>query len=159
MGRHWLMKSEPSVYSIADLRRDKRTGWEGIRNYQVRNWFRDEVKVGDDVLFYHSNADPMGVAGLARIVGEAYPDESAFDKKSEYYDPKSKKDDPAWLKVDVGFVEQWAEPVTLAEIKADKALDGILVARKGQRLSVQPVTDAHYERIVALGRKKGRVIG
>lgn len=156
--RHWLMKSEPSTYSIQDLRRDGRTPWEGVRNYQARNFMRDELSVGDKVLFYHSSATPTGVVGLGEVVREAYPDHFALDRESPYFDPKATADNPRWMMVDVGFVEEWAAPVTLAELKQDAALEGMLVTKKGQRLSVQPVEPAHYARVVALGRAKGPVI-
>lgn len=151
----WLMKSEPDVYSLSDLRRDGKTGWEGVRNYQARNYLRDDAKVGDLVLFYHSNAEPSGVAGLARIARAAYPDPSQFDPKSDYADPTSPTDAPRWVTVDVEFVEAWAAPVTLAQLKADPALEGMEVTRRGSRLSVHPVSDAHLERVVALGRAIG----
>ena len=150
--RHWLMKSEPDVYSIDDLARDVRTGWEGVRNYQARNLLRDEMKLGDLVLFYHSNAEPPAVAGLARVCREAYPDETALDPSSKYHDPKSKPGDDRWLKVDVEFVEKFPRPVTLETLKSDPAFEGMYVIRRGMRLSVQPVEAAHFERVCALGR-------
>jgi predicted RNA-binding protein with PUA-like domain len=150
----WLMKSEPDVFSIDDLARDRRTTWEGVRNYQARNSMRDDMKVGDLVLYYHSNADPPGIAGIARVVKEAYPDPTQFDPKSEYYDEGSKRDDPRWLMVDVEFVEKLPAFVALDALKADAALDGMLVIRKGQRLSVQPVEKKHFARVLKLGRAK-----
>jgi predicted RNA-binding protein with PUA-like domain len=149
---HWLMKSEPDAYSIDDLKRDGRTHWEGVRNYQARNWMRDEMKVGDRVLYYHSNADPSGVVGTAVIARAAYPDPYALDPASDYYDPTAKRDEPRWVMVDVAFGEKFASPVTLAALKADPVLDGMEVTRRGSRLSVHPVTAAHYDRVVALGR-------
>jgi predicted RNA-binding protein with PUA-like domain len=153
----WLMKTEPDVYGVDDLRRDRRTGWEGVRNYQVRNWFRDAVRAGDRVLIYHSNAEPPGVVGLGEIVREAYPDPFALDPGSKYFDPKATAEANPWLSVDVGFVEAWAAPVTLAELKADPALVGMEVTKKGTRLSVTPVEPAHFDHVVALGRAKGPV--
>lgn len=153
--KHWLMKSEPNTYSIDDLLEHGRTCWEGVRNYQARNYMRDEMKVGDKVLFYHSSAKPTGVVGLGVVVQEAYPDHYAHDPKSPYYDPKSSEEAPRWMMVDVGFVEKWADTVTLTELKAEAALEGMLVTKRGMRLSVQPVEPAHYERVVALGRAKG----
>lgn len=153
----WLMKSEPDVFSIDDLARDRRTTWEGVRNYQARNFMRDEMKVGDLVLYYHSNAEPSGVAGIARVAREAYPDPTQFDPKSDYYDEGSKKTDPRWLMVDVEFVEKLPEVVSLDRMKSDPALEGMLVIRKGQRLSVQPVERKHFARVLELGRAKTAV--
>jgi predicted RNA-binding protein with PUA-like domain len=150
------MKSEPSTYSIDDLLRDGSTPWEGVRNYQARNYMRDEMKVGDLVLFYHSNAEPPGVAGLARVSREAYADRTAFNSNSEYFDAASTPENPRWVHVDVAFVEKWPQVVSLAELKNDEALAGMEVLRKGSRLSVQRVSDAHFERVVTLGRGVGR---
>ncbi len=148
---YWLMKSEPDVYSIDDLARDGRTHWEGVRNFQARNFMRDQMKVGDEVLFYHSNADPPGVAGLARVVREAYPDPAAWDPRSPYFDEQSSPDQPRWVMVDVAFVEKFPRLVTLDEIRQDPALaDMILVKRS--RLSVQPVTAGQFRRILELAR-------
>lgn len=150
--RYWLMKSEPDVYSIDDLARDGSTGWDGVRNYQARNFMRDEMKVGDLVLFYHSNADPPGIAGVARVCREAHPDPTQFDPSSKYHDPKSDPDDPRWLMVDVEFVEKFPHLVSLAELKANPKLEGMYVTRRGMRLSVQPVEPAHFEEVVRMGR-------
>jgi len=155
--RYWLMKSEPGVYSIDDLERDGTTPWEGVRNYQARNFIRDDMKVGDLVLFYHSNATPPGVAGIARIARAAYPDPHALDPQSHYYDPRSKADAPVWMTVDVEFVERFPAVVSLEELKAAPQLDGILVARRGQRLSVQPVDAEHFQLIRKLGKSKRHV--
>lgn len=151
--RYWLMKSEPDVYGIDDLARDGQTGWEGVRNYQARNFLRDDCKEGDLVLFYHSNADVIGVAGLASVCREAYPDPAQFDPASDYHDPGSKPENPRWVRVDLAFVEKFPATLPLAALKADPALDGLLVIQKGQRLSVQPVTPEHFEHIV--GRARG----
>ncbi len=150
---YWLMKSEPSTYSIADLARDGSTGWEGVRNYQARNYLRDTFQVGDEVLFYHSNAEPAGVVGLARVVRAGYPDPTAFDPNSKYYDADSTPDNPRWYRVDVAFVEAFPRTVSLAELKADGTLAGMEVTRKGSRLSVQTVSEAHFRRVVELGRR------
>lgn len=147
----WLMKSEPDVYSIDDLERQGRGVWEGVRNYQARNYLR-EMREGDLVLFYHSNTTPPGVVGVARIVRTAYPDPFQFDPKSEYYDPKSKPADPRWSAVDVGFVERFRAPVTLETLKEDAALAGLKVIEKGTRLSVTPVTHDHFVHILRLAR-------
>jgi len=143
--QYWLMKSEPDVYSIEDLEREGRTCWDGVRNYKARNNMR-AMRVGDEVLFYHSNAKPPGVAGLARVCREAYPDGSAFDRKSKYFDPRSDPDAPRWLMVDVEYVAKTDEPVTLPDIKADPKLAQMELVRYG-RLSVQSVTKAEFERV------------
>ena len=151
--KHWLMKSEPDVYSIDHLQRDGRESWDGVRNYQARNHMQS-MKVGDLVLFYHSNADPPGVAGTARVCREAYPDTTQFDRRSKYHDPKATKDAPRWFMVDVEFVEKLPRIVSLAELREDAKLDGMLVTRRGQRLSVQPVEAAHFRRVRALAKRK-----
>ncbi len=147
---YWLMKSEPGSYSIDDLVRDKRTSWNGVRNYQARN-FMKAMKKGDRVLFYHSSANPNAVVGIAEIVKEAYPDELALDAKSKYYDPKSTKEKPIWEMVDIKFVKKFKEPVTLTEIKRLPSLAGIPLAEQGSRLSVQPVSSKHFTIIEKLG--------
>ena len=154
--RHWLMKTEPSVFSFGDLlARPGRTDcWEGVRNYQARNHMM-EMKEGDRVLFYHSNADPPHVAGLAEVAREAYPDHSAFDPKSKYFDPKSARARPRWHMVDVRAVSKLPRPVSLPEMKANPKLKNMPVVRPFQRLSVQPVTKEEYEEVVRMGRGKG----
>jgi len=152
----WLMKSEPDVYSIDDLRREGVEPWEGVRNYQARNYMR-EMAAGDLVLFYHSNAKPPGVAGICRIVREAYPDPTQFERKSEYYDPKSKKDDPRWSRVDVEFVEKFDQEISLPTLKDDPALEGMRVTQKGSRLSVQPVDKKHFKHVLKLAKAKTKV--
>lgn len=151
MPRCWLMKVEPEVYSIDDLRRDGSTSWEGVRNYQARNFMRDDMREGDRVLFYHSNADPTGVAGLARVSRRGYPDPAARDPDSDYFDPKATGDDPRWYMVDVEFVEKFPRVVTLDDLRRAPGLEKMLVINKS-RLSVQPVTDQEYEIVVKLGR-------
>ncbi len=153
--KRWLMKSEPDVYSIDDLARDGQTTWEGVRNYQARNSMRDDMKLGDLVLFYHSNATPPGVAGIARVSREAYPDPTQFDATSDYHDEGSKPEDPRWLRVDVAFVERFASVVPLDALKRDPALEGMAVIQKGQRLSVQAVRPDHFDHVVAVGRALG----
>ena len=153
--RYWLMKSEPDVYSIDDLEKEGTTSWEGIRNYEARNNMRDEMSVGDEVLFYHNNANPPGVAGLARVVREAYPDPFAFDPESRYHDPKSTREKPRWFMVDLGFMETLDRVVPLAEIKENPELrDMVLVNR--MRLSVQPVSAEEFQVIRRMGKKKGK---
>lgn len=153
MPRHWLMKSEPDVYSIDDLRRDRRTSWEGVRNYQARNHMRDMAR-GDVVLFYHSNAAPPGVAGVAKILRTAYPDHFAWDESSVYFDPKSTEAAPRWWMVDVGFVKKLARLVPLDELKSRAGLENMVVTKRS-RLSVQPVTEQEFEIVVALGGRSG----
>ncbi len=148
---YWLMKSEPDVFSIDDLKTKKSTSWDGVRNYQARNFMRDDMKKGDLVLYYHSNCSAPGVYGIGKVIKEAYPDHSQFDAKSEYYDPKAKKDEPRWMMVDIGFVEKFKTPVTLELMKEDKALAGMLVLRKGNRLSITPVSKTHFEKVRGLG--------
>ena len=151
MTSYWLMKSEPDVFSIDDLLRDGATTWEGVRNFTARNFMRDGMKLGDLVLYYHSNAEPSGVAGIAKVHALAYPDPTQFDKKSDYFDPTAKKDDPRWLMVEVAFVEKFPKVVSLETLKKDKSLAKMLVVQKGQRLSVQPVDKKHFDRVVTLG--------
>ena len=153
MAKHyWLMKSEPDVYSIDDLQRDGSTHWDGVRNYKARNNMR-AMKVGDEVLYYHSNAKPPGVVGIARVCREAYPDPSQFDRKSHYYDEKSKKDDPRWSLVDVEFVAKLPDEVSLDDVKSEKALADMELIRYG-RLSVQSVTEAQFDRVKKMGGMK-----
>jgi len=152
----WLMKSEPETFSIDDLERKGCEPWDGVRNYQARNFMR-EMAVGDLVIFYHSNAKPPGAAGIGRIGREAYPDPTQFDKKSKHYDPKSNKDDPRWSLVDVEFVEKFATEISLQALKDDPALKDMLVNQKGSRLSVQPVDKKHFKRVLKVAGAKTRV--
>lgn len=152
---YWLMKSEPDDYSIDDLERDGSTPWTGVRNYQARNFMRDEMKLGDRVLYYHSNTKPPGVVGIAKVSKESHPDPLQFDPDSKYYDPKASEDEPRWMLVDVAFVAKLENPVALADLKADDALDGMLVTKRGQRLSVQPVEPRHFERVLELAGHDG----
>lgn len=152
--QYWLMKCEPDAYTIDDLARDKTTSWEGVRNYQARNFMRDEMKEGDGVLFYASNADPSGVTGLAEIVREGYPDHTAWKKGHTYFDAASTKDKPVWFMVDIGFVERFPDVVPLETLKSTPGLEQMKVVQKGSRLSVQPVTKAEFDIVVRLGRKK-----
>ena len=148
------MKCEPAAYTIERLARDGRTGWEGVRNYQARNYMRDDMKVGDGVLFYASNADPSGVTGLAEIVREGYPDPFAFKKGHAYYDQASVKETPTWYTVDVGYVETFPEIVPLETLKSTPGLENMVVTKKGSRLSIQPVTKAEFDIGTQLGRRK-----
>jgi predicted RNA-binding protein with PUA-like domain len=155
--RYWLVKSEPEVYSIADLERDGRTEWDGVRNYQARNYMRDEMSIGDLVLFYHSNADPTGVAGIARVCSAPHADETQFDEKSDYYDAGATREEPRWQLVDLEFVEKIDPIVSLDRLKKDaKALDGMMVIKRGVRFSVQPVERAHFARVLKLAGAKTR---
>ena len=146
------MKSEPGACSIDSLKNDGETYWDGVRNFQARNFLRDQIKKGDLVLFYHSNAEPSGVAGIARVVREGYPDFTAWDKKDIHYDPKSAKDKPLWFMVDIEFVEKFPHFVALEELKANPALKGMMVIQRGSRLSVQPVEKKHFEMVYRMGR-------
>jgi predicted RNA-binding protein with PUA-like domain len=155
--RRWLMKTEPDVYSIADLKRDGTTCWDCIRNYQARNFMRDDMQVGDLVLIHHSNGDPPGIAGVARVCKAAYPDHTQFDPKHEYFDPKSKRDNPQWMMVDVEFVSAFDRLVTLPELRAVKTLAGMALLQKGQRLSIMPVTVAEFEAVLKLAGVSGKM--
>ncbi len=150
------MKTEPDVYSIDDLARHGSSPWEGVRNYQARNHMRD-MRVGDLALFYHSNAQPPGVVGVSKVCREAYPDETQFDPKSDYYDERSKPEAPRWDRVDVAFVEKLPRPIALEQLKTDPELEGMLVIRRGMRLSVQPVDKEHFKHVLALGKAKLKV--
>lgn len=152
--RHsWLVKSEPNAFSFDDLvaSPERTTYWDGVRNYQARNFIRDGMKKGDLVLFYHSNAEPMAVVGVARVTREAYPDDTAFDRKDPHYDPKSKPEAPTWYMVDVQAVERFVRPVTLADLRGVKGLEKMVLLQKGSRLSVQPVTAREFEIVRRLG--------
>ncbi|MEX2608277.1 MAG: EVE domain-containing protein [Kiritimatiellia bacterium] len=150
---YWLMKSEPDVYSIEDLERDGREPWNGIRNYQARNFLRDTMQVGDLALFYHSNASPPGVAGVMKVVSGPEPDELAFDPDSTYFDPKSNPEEPTWIQRQMEFVEKFRRFIPLQELKEDPALEEMLVVRKGQRLSIQPMEKEHFDHICRLGKR------
>ena len=152
----FLAKTEPDAFSIDDLCKDGEAPWDGVRSFQARNVMRDGMRTGDLVLVYHSSCDPPGVVGIAEVIREAHPDPSQFDPKSKYFDPKSTKDAPRWLMVRVRFVEKLPRMVTLAELKADPELDGMIVTRKGSRLSVMPVEREHFARVCKLGKAKTR---
>jgi predicted RNA-binding protein with PUA-like domain len=154
--KYWLMKCEPAAYTIHDLERDGTTSWEGVRNYQARNFMRDEMKSGDGVLFYASNADPSGVTGLAEIAREAYPDPFAFKKGHKYYDEASSKDAPSWFSVDIRHVETFPAIVPLDTLKTTRGLEQMMVISKGSRLSIQPVTKSEFDIVTRLGRSAAR---
>lgn len=149
MPKKYLMKTEPSVYSIDDLKKDKTTAWDSIRNYQARNIMRD-MQVGDEILIYHSNAKPPGVAGLGVISKTAFPDPTQFDKKSDYYDEKATKEEPRWFCPQVKFVKKFKHFVGLPELREEKNLEGLLVLARGSRLSVQPVEAKHFKKILTM---------
>ncbi len=144
---HWLVKSEPDVFSFADLLKasKKTTCWDGVRNYQARNTLRDQMKEGDRVFYYHSNAEPSGIAGICEVIREGYPDHTAFDPTDPHFDPKSRRDEPTWYMVDVRAVAAFPRLVTLAELKGVKGLEKMALVQKGSRLSVQPVTRKEWE--------------
>lgn len=156
---YWLVKSEGNCYSLDDLKKDKRTAWEGVRSFQARNFMRDGMKIDDRVLFYHSMSDPTGVYGVAKVVSKPHIDESALNPKDEHYDAKAVKysqdgKEPMWMCVDLQFVKKFARPVSLEEIKKERDLHGILVARIGQRLSVMPVEEKHFKIIERMAEAK-----
>lgn len=151
---YWLVKSEPEVFSWDDLERSpgRTTHWDGVRNYLARNFMRDGMRVGDLVLFYHSNAEPPAAVGVCEVVREAYPDHTAFDAADPHFDAGSDPASPTWLMVDLRAVERFRTPVTLPMLRGEPALDGMELLRRGSRLSVQPVTPAHWDIVVRLGR-------
>lgn len=149
----WLMKSEPSCYSINDLKRARVGMWDDVRNYQARNFMKD-MKKNDKVLFYHSSVEPVGIVGIAEVAREAYPDPTQFDTQSYKYDSKSRTDNPRWVAVDLRFVEKFNEPLTLHELKNDSFFADMLVTKRGTRLSVQPVSKKHFNRIIGMRSHK-----
>ena len=153
--KYWLMKSEPDVYGIDHLaQQPKKTDhWDGIRNYQVRNMIRDEMKKGDQAFFYHSNCKEPGIVGIVKVVKEAYPDHTAFDPECKYYDPKSDPENPRWLMLDVQFVCKFARTISLQELKTYKSLSEMLILRRGNRLSITPVSKKHWDFIIKQANK------
>ena len=151
---HWLMKTEPSVFGIDDLaKKPKKTAmWDGVRNYQARNMLRDDFKKGDLAFLYHSSTEVMGIAGIMQVVRSAYPDPTQFDKKNDHFDPGSDPKDPRWLVVDVQLKRRFKRVITLDELRAhaDDELDGMLLLKRGNRLSITPVTDTHWEFVLSL---------
>ena len=151
--QYWLMKSEPDTFSFQDLkdRPKQREPWDGVRNYQARNFMRDAMSIGDGVPFYHSNTKPPGIVGLAEVASKAYPDPTAFDKTSKYYDEKSDPNNPRWFLVDVAYKKDFKHPVTLEAMKAMPELAEMKVLQKGNRLSITPVSAKEYKAICAAG--------
>lgn len=147
--QYWLFKSEPDVFSIRDLSKSpkKTTFWDGVRNYQARNYLRDTVKLGDRVLFYHSNSDPLEIAGTAEVVKTGYPDHTAFDTEDHHYDPKSDPEKPTWYMVDIKLLQIFPESVTRQQLQDSESTAGMLVLKKGMRLSIQPVTAAEWQAV------------
>jgi len=150
--KYWLMKCEPAAYTIHDLARDGSTSWEGVRNYQSRNFIRDDMKQGDGVLFYASNADPSGVTGIAEIARDGYPDEFAWKKGHKYFDEASTRNAPLWYSVDIRFIEAFPDVVSLDTLKKTPGLESMMVTKKGSRLSIQPVTKSEFDIVRRLGR-------
>ncbi len=152
--KYWLVKTEPDAYSIDDLAnmKNQTDHWDGIRNYQARNYMRDEMKVGDKVLFYHSSTKPTAVVGSCEVVKEAYPDHTAFDPDSKYYDSKSSPEKPAWFMVDIKLVKKFKKQVTLDEIKANPKLKDMRLVQRGNRLSVFPVEKAEFDEVVRMAK-------
>ena len=150
---YWLFKSEPDAYSIDDLERDGRTAWEGVRNYQVRNMMRDGMKIGDEAIFYHSSCKVPGAVGIMRVAGAARPDPLQFDESSHYFDPKSPRDHPRWLLVEVEFGRRFERAITLAELKEPPGLADFVLNRRGNRLSIFPVSRQHWQIILGLEKR------
>ena len=154
MGKnYWLVKSEPNAYSIEDLVKDRKTHWDGVRNYQARNFMRDDMKKGDHVLFYHSNANPTAVVGVCEVAKEGYPDFTAFDPDEKHYDPKSSEEKPTWIMVDIKLAKKLKRPVALSEIKEHPKLQNMRLVQRGNRLSVIPVEKKEFDLIVKLSEK------
>jgi predicted RNA-binding protein with PUA-like domain len=151
---YWLIKSDPETYTIDDLERDGVTEWDGVRNFKARNFMRRQMQVGDPILFYHSNAEPTGVYGIAEVAAEAHSDSAQFDKKSRYHDPDSDPDSPVWWCVDVHHVETFPAPVTRDDLKQTPELAGMMVLKKGMRLSITPVTKAEFDVVRRMGRSR-----
>jgi predicted RNA-binding protein with PUA-like domain len=154
--KYWLFKSEPNCFSFADLlaAADRTTGWDGVRNFQARNLLRDTIAVGDGVLFYHSSADPLAIAGIAEVVKAGHPDPTAFDPKADHYDPKSDPKNPTWYQVSIRAVRAIDPPIELPRLRSVAALKNMELLRKGSRLSVQPVTAAEWKAVLALADRK-----
>lgn len=153
MKKYWLMKSEPSNYSIYDLQKEKKSLWDGVRNYQARNFMMKNMQTGDLVLFYHSLANPPGIAGLAEVSGTARPDPTAIDPKSKYYDPKASPKNPRWYCVEVRFKKVFKNFISIDKLRAEQKLKSMLVLKKGQRLSIMPVQKKEFDHIIKLSHR------
>lgn len=149
--KYWLIKSEADCYSIDDLKMDKQTSWSGVRNYQARNFMKN-MRKGDLALFYHSGGSSPAVVGVAKVAKEAHPDRTALNKKDDHYDPKASVNDPIWYMVDFSFVKKFKDPIPLSQIKIDPKLSSMMVTQQGNRLSVQPVSKEHFDRLLQLGK-------
>ncbi|MCJ7592666.1 MAG: EVE domain-containing protein [Woeseiaceae bacterium] len=147
---YWLMKSEPDVFSIDDLAKAGREQWDSIRNYQARNMMRDDMRIGDEIFFYHSSCKEPGVTGIAKVASKPYPDPTQFNKKSNYFDATSDKENPRWMLVDVEYVRKLSRTISLTEIKAEKSLADMILTRKGNRLSIMPVEKKHWNKVLSL---------
>lgn len=150
MPGYWIFKSEPNVFSIDDLERDQTTYWDGVRNYEARNYLRDKIKKGDIVLFYHSNCKAPGIYGICEVVKEGYPDFTQFDSSNKYFDPDSKKDNPTWFMVDIKFIKKLKRAITLDEMKKNPKLEKMRLLKKGNRLSIIPIHQREYEEIIKM---------
>lgn len=150
---YWLFKSDPESFGFAELwsAPKRRTSWDGVRNHQARNFMRDSIAIGDGILFYHSSAEPTGVAGIARVVRKAYPDATQFDPRDDHFDPQSQRDSPTWLSVEIQAVAPLKRFITLEDLKTAPELSKMLVVQRGQRLSIQPVTASEWRKVLALG--------
>ncbi len=146
------MKTEPDVFSIDKLKKDKSGPWDGVRNYQARNYMKNDMQIGDMILFYHSSTEIPGVAGIARVAKKAYPDFTQWDKRSDYFEPRATKENPVWFMVEVGFVEKFSHFISLDELRSHPKLEGMLVLKRGMRLSIQPVSQEHFDLVRALGQ-------
>ncbi len=150
--QYWIMKTEPNTFSIDDLKTSpkKTSPWDGVRNYQARNFMRDQMKLGDIILIYHSSCKEIGLAGIAKVVKESYPDHTALDESGKYFDPKSSKDNPRWFMVDVKWIKTFKRIISLTELKAHKDLNNLILTKKGNRLSIMPLLEKDYETIISL---------
>ncbi len=154
--KYWLLKSEPEVYSIDHLKKDHQTDWEGVRNYLARNYMMKEMSLGDLCFFYHSNSDPAGITGVAKVSRQAEPDLLQFNKKSEFYDQKSTRQNPRWFCVQIQFVKKFKNLISLARLKQEYALQKMALVQKGQRLSVQPVSQTEFDFILSIAEAGSR---
>ncbi|MDB4992239.1 MAG: hypothetical protein JWL75_484 [Parcubacteria group bacterium] len=150
--QYWLIKSEPESYGIAHLKKDKKTAWTGVRNFLARNYMRDGMQVGDGILFYHSSCAEPGVYGLAKVVSKPYPDPTQFDEKGHYFEKRATKEKPVWYLVDIAFVKELKKPVLISELRADDGTCGMETLRPGSRLSITPVKESEYERVLELAK-------